>query len=57
MKKAMQKQRKTNENIMNFHCKFMHFYLVVIVKYSTYTAMAGFQNLGQNLGKCHHVGG
>ena len=24
-----------------------------IVKYSTYTAMAGFQNLG----KCHHVGG
>ena len=29
MKKAMKKQRKTNENIMNFHCKFMRFYLVV----------------------------
>ena len=26
MKKAMKKQ---NENIMNFHCKFMRFYLVV----------------------------
>ena len=27
MKKAM---KKTNENIMNFDCKFMRFYLVVI---------------------------
>ena len=29
MKKAM---KKTNENIMNFHCKFMHFYLVVYIQ-------------------------
>ena len=51
MKKAMKKQRQTNENNMNFHCKFMRFYLVVHVQVFIYLFFHRFGFYKQS--KCH----